>query len=50
MFPLETNSVGTSVLLEPEHIRRWTVQEYHRMAETNVLDPDEATELIAGQI
>lgn len=38
------------VLLEPERIRRWTVQEYHRMAEAGVLDPDERIELIAGQI
>jgi Uma2 family endonuclease len=47
---MEAPSVDTFVWLESEGIRRWTVPEYHRMAETGVLDPDERTELIAGQI
>jgi Uma2 family endonuclease len=36
--------------LEPTRLKRWTVQDYHRMSELGVLDPGERTELIAGQI
>lgn len=31
-------------------IRRWTREEYHRMAESGVLSPDERVELIDGEI
>jgi Uma2 family endonuclease len=31
-------------------LKSWTVQEYHRMSELGILDPNERTELIAGQI
>jgi Uma2 family endonuclease len=31
-------------------LKSWTVQEYHRMAELGILNHDERTELIAGQI
>lgn len=31
-------------------IRRFSVEEYYRMAETGILDPDERIELLAGQI
>lgn len=31
-------------------VRLFTVQDYHRMAETGILDPDERVELLAGQI
>jgi Uma2 family endonuclease len=32
------------------HLKSWTVQEYHRMTELGILNPNERTELIAGQI
>jgi Uma2 family endonuclease len=32
------------------NLKSWTVQEYHRMEELGILDPNERTELIAGQI
>jgi Uma2 family endonuclease len=31
-------------------LRLWTVEEYHRMAEVGILQPDESVELVAGQI
>lgn len=31
-------------------LRRWSVQDYHRMVETGILQPDEHVELIEGQI
>lgn len=31
-------------------IKRWTVEEYHRMDDLGILSPDERTELIDGQI
>jgi Uma2 family endonuclease len=36
--------------LEPTLLKRWSVQDYHRMSELELLDPEERTELIAGQI
>lgn len=36
--------------LEPIAVKYWTVQDYHRMSEMGILDPDERTELINGQI
>jgi Uma2 family endonuclease len=35
---------------EPTLLKRWTVQDYHRLSELGILDPNEPTELIAGQI
>jgi Uma2 family endonuclease len=32
------------------NVRLWTVDEYHRMSETGILDRDERVELIDGQI
>ena len=36
--------------LEPTAIKRWSVKSYHRMSKLDILDPNERTELIAGQI
>lgn len=36
--------------LESTSLKRWSVQDYHRMSELGLLDPDERTELIAGHI
>lgn len=46
MTPLNT----LPFTLEPTYLKRWTVQDYHRMSELGILDPKERTELIAGQI
>ncbi|ELS32936.1 MULTISPECIES: Uma2 family endonuclease [Pseudanabaena] len=37
------------ITLEPKNLKRWTVQDYHRMSELGLLS-GEKTELIAGQI
>ncbi|MEL6552182.1 MAG: Uma2 family endonuclease [Cyanobacteria bacterium J06621_11] len=34
----------------PANLKRWTVEEYHRLSELGLLTPGERTELIAGQI
>ncbi len=39
-----------SLPLEPHVLKRWTVQDYHRLSELGILDPDERTELLAGHI
>lgn len=36
--------------LTPDALKRWTVQDYHRMADLGLLDPQERTELLGGQI
>ncbi|MGB8700632.1 MAG: hypothetical protein WCD18_14545 [Thermosynechococcaceae cyanobacterium] len=36
--------------LDPNAIKRWMVKDYHRMSELGLLDPNERTELLAGQI
>jgi Uma2 family endonuclease len=35
---------------EPSTVKRWTVEDYHRMGELGILQPDERTELIEGQV
>ena len=37
------------ITLEPKNLKRWTVEDYHRISELGLLI-DERTELIAGQI
>jgi Uma2 family endonuclease len=39
-----------TLTVEPTAVKYWTVQDYHRMCELGILDPDERTELINGQI
>ncbi|MDY7016008.1 MAG: Uma2 family endonuclease, partial [Cyanobacteriota bacterium] len=39
-----------TVTPELTSLKRWTVQDYHRMSELGILDPNERTELISGQI
>jgi Uma2 family endonuclease len=41
-----------STEIEPPstNLKYWTVQDYHRMSDLGILDPNERTELIAGQI
>jgi Uma2 family endonuclease len=39
----------TVITLEPENLKRWTVQDYHRISELGLLS-GERTELITGQI
>ena len=36
--------------LESTTLKRWSVEDYHRMSELGILDPGERTELIAGYI
>lgn len=38
------------LLVAPQNLKRWTVEDYHRLSELGLLDPSERTELIAGQI
>ncbi|MGB7273099.1 MAG: Uma2 family endonuclease [Geitlerinemataceae cyanobacterium] len=40
----------TSLTLEPTSLKRWVVRDYHQMSEIGILEPNERTELIAGQI
>ena len=45
-----TTSSPPEILLAPDNLKRWTVEEYHRLSEVGLLSPIERTELIAGQI
>jgi len=38
------------VVETPYQLRQWTVEEYHRLAEMGVFDPQERVELLDGQI
>jgi Uma2 family endonuclease len=48
----ENPEIATHLTLtvEPTVVKYWTVQEYHRMSEMEILAPNERTELIDGQI
>jgi Uma2 family endonuclease len=35
---------------DSNRLKRWTVEEYHRLSELGIIDPSQRTELIAGQI
>ena len=43
------NIPQTVITIEPANLKRWTVQDYHRMSELGLLSGDR-TELITGQI
>jgi Uma2 family endonuclease len=46
-----TNALSNLPLtLEPGLLKRWTVQDYHRMGDLGLLNPGERTELLSGQI
>jgi Uma2 family endonuclease len=49
MTTLQT-ATSFSPVLSSEDLKCWTVQEYYKIIELGILDPDERTELIAGQI
>ncbi|NEP02660.1 MAG: Uma2 family endonuclease [Symploca sp. SIO2E9] len=49
MTPLNTLA-NLSFTLEPTYLKHWTLKDYHRMSELGILDSNEGTELIAGQI
>lgn len=38
------------ITLEPYQLKRWTVDEYHRLSDLALIEPSERTELISGQI
>jgi Uma2 family endonuclease len=44
---LPSNAIESSSVT---NLKYWTVQDYHRMSDLGILDPNERTELIAGQI
>jgi Uma2 family endonuclease len=49
MTTLQT-ATNFSPVLSLEDLKCWTVQEYYKIIELGIIDPDERTELIAGQI
>jgi Uma2 family endonuclease len=42
--------VNPTFTLEPNALKRWTVEDYHRMGALGMIHADERTELIAGQV
>jgi Uma2 family endonuclease len=46
-LPTIPNPIAT---LSSTNLKYWTVQDYYQMSELGILDPNERTELIAGQI
>jgi Uma2 family endonuclease len=47
LYDLQSTAIESSSSI---HLKYWTVQEYHLMSDLGILDPNERTELIAGQI
>jgi Uma2 family endonuclease len=47
---LDKSAISEIELLPIMNLKSWTVQDYHQMSELEILDPNERTELIAGQI
>jgi hypothetical protein len=41
---------NSPLTLEPTLLKRWTVQDYHRMSEVGILPPCERTELLSEHI
>ena len=47
---ITVKTIPNPILLIEPTIKLWNVDEYHRMSELGILDADERTELIAGEI
>ena len=47
---LVSTKTDPTLKLEMSCLKRWTVQDYHRLSELGLLNVDERTELISGQI
>jgi hypothetical protein len=45
-----TISKNLPLPIDPSTLKRWTTEDYHQMSEMGLLQPEERTELIAGQI
>lgn len=41
---------NSAIAVEPTFLKRWTVQDYHRMSESGILDSNKRTKLIVGQV
>jgi Uma2 family endonuclease len=48
--PISQQTILPKLILEPNSLKCWTREEYNRISELGLLNPDERTELIAGQI
>jgi Uma2 family endonuclease len=48
--PIVALSIASAASESIHNLKSWTVQDYHRMSELGILDPNERTELIDGQI
>jgi Uma2 family endonuclease len=45
-----TDLMSTTIELPSTNLKYWTVEDYYRMSDLGILDPNERTELLAGQI
>jgi Uma2 family endonuclease len=48
--PITAMLLSSATSASIHNLKSWTVQDYHRMSEMGLLDPNERTELIDGQI